>query len=246
MGRSVVDDLEAEQDAIEALIAPLDAAGLQRPSAAAGWSIADVLLHLAQSEEAVASSITGVAVGNPFPVEGSTTDEIVDNWVKAERGDPLEMRDRWRAARRASVEALRRADPAQRYPWIAASLRPEALATTRLAEHWAHATDIAEPLGVDYPDTDRLHHVAWLAHRTLPYAFELAGQQPQPVYCELRAPDGTTVWTFGDPAAPSRISGGAGEFCRVGAQRLAPADSGLTAEGPYAEAALKVLRNYAG
>jgi uncharacterized protein (TIGR03084 family) len=246
MGRSVVDDLEAEQDAVEALVAPLDADGLARPSAASGWSIADVLLHLAQSEEAVVTCITAVSVGNPFPVEGSTTDEIVDNWVKAERGDPLAARDRWRTARRMAVDALRGADPDQRYPWIAATLRPEALATTRLAEHWAHGLDIAEPLGVDYPDTDRLRHIAWLAHRTLPYAFGLIDQAPQPVYCELTAPGGTTVWTFGDPAAPSRISGGAGEFCRVGAQRLAPADSGLTAEGPYAEAALKVLRNYAG
>jgi uncharacterized protein (TIGR03084 family) len=145
-----------------------------------------------------------------------------------------------------SVDALRAADPDTRYPWIAAPLRPEALATTRLAEHWAHALDIAEPLQLDYPDTDRLRNIAWLAHRTLPYAFSLAGQEPQPVYCELTAPDGTTVWRFGDPAAPSRITGDAGAFCRVGAQRLPAADSGLAAEGPAGEAALRLLRNYAG
>jgi uncharacterized protein (TIGR03084 family) len=144
-----------------------------------------------------------------------------------------------------SVDALRNADPDTRYPWIAASLRPGALATTRLAEHWAHALDIAEPLGADHPDTDRLRHVAWLAHRTLPYGFELAGQQPQPVYAELTAPDGRS-WTFGDAEAASRIVGEAGVFCRVGAQRLTPEASGLVAEGPYGVAALRVLRNYAG
>ncbi|HWB65356.1 MAG TPA: maleylpyruvate isomerase family mycothiol-dependent enzyme [Mycobacteriales bacterium] len=243
---STIDDLEAEQDAIEALVAPLDQAALAGPSAAAGWSIADVMLHLAQSEEAVWSCITGESIGNPFRAEGSTTDEIVANWVAAERGDPVESVERWRRARRNSIEALRSADPQVRYPWVAAPLRPAALATTRLAEHWAHAHDIAGPLGVDYPDTDRLRHIAWLGHRTLPYAFGLAGLESQPVYCELTAPDGHSRWTYGDPAAPSRITGAAGAFCRVGAQRLAATDSGLVTEGPHAATALRLLRNYAG
>jgi len=242
---TVVADLEAEQDAIEAMVGQLSADELQQPSAAAGWSIADVLLHLAQSEESVVASITGDPVRPPFPVEGTTTDEIIENWVRAERGDPIETRERWREARRMSVRAPRDADPDTRYPWIAATLRPGALATTRLAEHWAHALDIAEPLGVDYPDTDRLRHIAWLGHRTLPYGFELAGEQPQPVYAELTAPGGER-WTFGDADAPSRIVGTAGHFCRVGAQRLAPEKSDLVASGPYGDAALKVLRNYAG
>ncbi|HVS69478.1 MAG TPA: maleylpyruvate isomerase family mycothiol-dependent enzyme [Mycobacteriales bacterium] len=242
---SVIADLEAEQDAIEAMVGPLSAAELQQPSAAAGWSIADVLLHLAQSEESVVASITGKPLRPALAVEGTTTDEIIENWVQAERGDPIETRDRWRQARRMAVDTLRAADPQTRYPWIAATLRPGALATTRLAEHWAHALDIAEPLGIDYPDTDRLRHIAWLGHRTLPYGFELAGEQAQPVYAVLASPGGDT-WTFGDADAPSRIEGTAGDFCRVGAQRLAPESSGLRASGPYGEAALKVLRNYAG
>jgi uncharacterized protein (TIGR03084 family) len=241
----VIDDLAAEHEAISVLLEPLDADALLQPSGAPGWTIADVVLHLAQSEESVVACITGVAVGNPFPVEGSTTDEIVDNWVKAERGDPVGAVARWQRARRGSVAALRGADPDTRYPWIAAPLRPQALATTRLAEHWAHALDIAEAIGVDYPDTDRLRNVAWLAHRTLPYAFELNGQDPHPVYCELIAPDGST-WRFGAEDAPSRITGYAGAFCRVGAQRLKAADSGLLTHGPYADVALAILRNYAG
>ena len=56
------------------------------------------------------------------------------------------------------------------------------LATTRLAEHWAHGLDIAGPLGADFPDTGRLRHIAWLAHRTLPYALSLAGEPTRPRY----------------------------------------------------------------
>ena len=55
----------------------------------------------------------------------------------------------------------------------------------------------------------------------------------------------TCLWRFGPPDAPSTIRGDAGAFCRVGAQRLRPDDSGLETGGPYGLAALRVLRNYA-
>jgi hypothetical protein len=73
----------------------------------------------------------------------------------------------------------------------------------------------------------------------------VAGREPEDLYCELTAPDGQTVWTYGDPASASRITGQAGAFCRVGAQRLAPEASGLSTSGPDAGLALQVLRNYA-
>jgi uncharacterized protein (TIGR03084 family) len=118
------------------------------------------------------------------------------------------------------------------------------LAVTRLAEHWAHALDITGPLGLPYEDTERLRHIAWLGHRTLPYAFSLNGEEAHEVHCLLTAPDGST-WTYGPPGAESRIEGPVGDFCRIGAQRLAPEDSALRASGPHAAAALRVLRNYA-
>jgi hypothetical protein len=89
-----------------------------------------------------------------------------------------------------------------------------------------------------------LRHVAWLGHSTLPYAFGLIGEEPHPVHCELIGPHGET-WQFGPPNAGSTISGDAGAFCRVGAQRLAPDESGLVTSGPHAQLALQVLRNYA-
>jgi uncharacterized protein (TIGR03084 family) len=127
----------------------------------------------------------------------------------------------------------------------AAPLKPTTLATTRLAEHWAHGLDITTPLGIDFPDTDRLRHIAWLGHATLPYAFALAGETPGEVFCELLAPDGT-MWHFGDLNAASTIHGPAGQFRRLGARRLRPEDTTLIGDGPCARTALAVLRNYAG
>jgi uncharacterized protein (TIGR03084 family) len=128
---------------------------------------------------------------------------------------------------------------------VAAPLKPATLATTRLAEHWAHGLDITGPLGISFPDTERLRHVAWLAHRTLPYALAVSGGQPHTVYCDLASPDGESRWQFGSPDADSTITGPAGAFCRVAAQRLAPEASGLHVTGSHGAEALRVVRTYA-
>jgi uncharacterized protein (TIGR03084 family) len=241
----VFDDLEAELDRIDAILADLDDVAWLSPSAAKGWTIADVVLHLALSEEAVLDSTAGRSLLEGRPIEGNSIDELMDNWVAAERAAPEVVFERWRTARLAAVAALRKADPQRSLPWAGTPLKPKALATTRLAEHWAHGLDITDPLGVRYPDTDRLRHIAWLGHRTLPYGFAVAGEQPHPIYAALTAPDGVTSWEYGDPAAATTITGPAGDFCRVGAQRIKPADSRLVAAGPGGAAALRVLRNYA-
>ncbi len=164
--------------------------------------------------------------------------------VRADRDEPERVFERWREARRGALVVLRQADPDTRIPWATNPLSPTTLATTRLAEHWAHGLDITEPLGVAFPDTPRLRHVAWLAHRTLPYAFTLAGAQPPEVRCELTGPEGER-WELGPPDATSRITGPAGDFCRVGARRMSPEASRLRASGPHGTDALRALRNYA-
>jgi len=250
-GAGVYDDLEAEQDWLDEVLAALGPGDWGRPSGAAGWSVSDVVLHLAQSEELVVGSVRGDVV--PFAREPGlddagrigSVDDYAAHRVAAEReAAPDAVYHRWRTARRAALAALRACPPDTRLPWAAAPLSPPTLATTRLAEHWAHALDITEPLGIAYPGTARLRHVAWLAVRTLPYAFAVAGEEPRPVRCELTGPDGER-WEFGPADAGSRIAGPAEAFCRVAAQRLAPEASGLTATGPDAAAAMRVIRTYA-
>ena len=238
------DDLAAEQDRLEDILVGLNEAQWNSPSGAAGWTVADVVLHLAQSEEGVVASVNGRG-SDIRPAPGRMVDEAMDRLVRAQRASPGEVFRRWREARRASVEALRSADPEQPLTWVAAPLKPATLATTRLAEHWAHGLDITGPLGIAFPDTDRLRHVAWLAHRTLPYALALTTELAYPVSCELTAPDGVEVWRFGPADVDSTISGPAGAFCRVAAQRLDPAESGLRTTGPHGAKALRVLRTYA-
>jgi uncharacterized protein (TIGR03084 family) len=236
-------DLDAEESQLAAMLASLSDAQWVLPSSAAGWSVADVVLHLAQTEEAIALSAS-TAGEAAWRDRGDGVDDMVEQWVRSERAQPIEILERWEVARGCALAVLRAADPERKMLWAAAPLKPATLATTRIAEHWAHALDIAVPLGLDYPDTDRLRHIAWLGYHTLPYAFGLEGMDPQAVFVELTSPSDAT-WTFGEPSAPTQIRGTAAEFCRIGARRLAPDDSHIVATGPYAAETLRLLRNYA-
>jgi uncharacterized protein (TIGR03084 family) len=238
----VLGDLVAEYERLDSILAGLTGEQWASPSGAPGWSIGDVVLHLTLTEESVANTLASADSG--WTERDHPLDEQMDDDVRAAALSGPEAFERWRAARRASVESLARADPARAVRWAAAPLKPRTLATTRIAEHWAHGLDITEPLAIDFPDTDRLAHIAWLGHATLPYAMRLAGLEPHPVFCELTGPSGAR-WTFGPRDAASSIAGDAGVFCRVGARRLSAAESGLIATGPHAAEALQVLRNYA-
>ena len=205
------------------------------------------MLHLAQTEEGVVATIGRRAAppGRPAPA-AATADERMELMVAAERSEPAVVFERWRVARRAALAALRAADPERPVAWAAWPLKPATLATTRLAEHWAHALDIVEPLAIPFPDTDRLRHIAWLGHGTLPYAFGLA----------RRAGPGGALRA--DGARRGRRSGRFGPAGRrvhhhrrrrrvLPRRRPAAGAGGLGPghDGPYGAAALAVLRNYA-
>jgi uncharacterized protein (TIGR03084 family) len=142
--------------------------------------------------------------------------------------------------------ALGAADPHERVTWVTNRLSVHTLTATRLSECWIHTGDIASALGVDLEPTDRLHFVARLAWRTLPYAFARAETPMQgPVALDLVGPNGDH-WRF-DPDAPAltTIRGSAVEFCDVAARRVEPGATGLVGEGPDAHAVLRLVRTYA-
>jgi uncharacterized protein (TIGR03084 family) len=113
-------------------------------------------------------------------------------------------------------------------------------------ETWAHGLDVRAALGITPVDSDRIRHVAWLGTRALPYAFSVAGRDRPDgeLRVELTLPSGAR-FELGPADAPNRITGPAGEYCRLFVQRKALADtSGLRAEGDGAVAALEVARAF--
>ena len=56
---SIFDDLSSEQERLAQILSGLTDAQWLSESGAAGWTVADVVLHLAQSDEGVAATAAG-------------------------------------------------------------------------------------------------------------------------------------------------------------------------------------------
>jgi uncharacterized protein (TIGR03084 family) len=237
---------------LASLVEPLDDAGWQRPTRCEGWTVADVALHLAQTDELALASAQGrFADGLDVLAGGLDRQGNVDDGAAAmvarERGAPnAALFERWRSGAAAVRDVLASGDPHQRVVWVAGELSIQTLATTRLAECWIHTGDVADALGVVQVPTDRLHHIARLAWRTLPYAFARDGRTlAGPVAFDLRAPSGDR-WQFVPDGEPvTVVEGAAVDLCLVAARRVAAEDTTLRATGPDARAVLGLVRTYA-
>ena len=257
-----------DQDAeLDGLLRDLDEDGWELPSRCPGWAITDVVVHVAQTNEAAAASAEGRPEGVAAVFRdaardappGATIDAVVALTVAAERGrSGKEVYDRWRASAAAQTAALAACDPGARLPWAVGELSAVTLATTRLAEVWIHTGDVAAGLGRELGPSERLRPIARLAWRTLPYAFSRAGLTlAGPVAVSLTGPDGT-AWDFTpDGPAATTVTGPALDFCRVAARRIDPSDTALTAtgadaaatdlqaQGPDAAEVLRLVRTFA-
>jgi uncharacterized protein (TIGR03084 family) len=249
----VIGALADQQDELAALVESRDDSGLRGATRCPGWSAADVLLHLAQTNEAAAASVAGrlddFRLGGVDAESTGDVDDLAAAAVAAERDEaPTAIRDRWLRSASAQVAAFEGADPHARVRWVAGEMAARTLASTRLSETWIHTVDVASAYGPLPAPTDRLWHVARLAWRTVPYAFARAGLDlSAPVTFELVAPDGGS-WTFqpDGPTEPGNVlRGPATDLCEVAGQRADAADTALTAEGPEAADVLRLVRTFA-
>lgn len=227
----------------------------ETPSSCAGWSVSDVVLHMAHSDEVAIASLEGrfdeyVASFAAMAAEDGISGDIdafVDAAVARERGaGPPEMYDRWATAATTLRERFAETDPSQRVPWAVGQFTARTLATTRLAECWIHTGDIADPLGIVRIPGKRLQLIARLAWRTVPYSFARAGRKlTGPVAFELTGPTGER-WDFVPDAEPlTTIRGDADDLCAVASRRVGPEGTSLSGDGPDAEAVLELVRTWA-
>lgn len=247
---TIVAALAEQQAELAAVLDGLDGGGWATPSRCEGWTVADVVLHLAQTNEMAIGSVQGRFAETTAALAGGirpagSIDEGADLMVARDRGAPFAaVHDRYRRSAETLCEGLRACDPRARLTWVAGELAARTLATTRLAETWIHTGDVFHAFGRVPAPTDRLWHIARLAWRTLPYAFARAGREMTgPVAFRLVGPSGA-AWDFGDDA-PTVVRGSAVDLCTVASRRL-PADAtALRGEGPDAEAVLDLVRTWA-
>jgi len=243
---SLVGDLEAEQRELQAVVAAIDDDAWLTPTPAWSWDVRDTISHLADTDEMAIDT----AQGGPYAINdlaaraASGADVTYNGVLKGRRLSGSEVAAWWTRTAAAERSMLLALAPDSRVPW-GIGMRAPSFATARLMETWAHGLDVRAALGVAAVDTDRLAHVAWLATRALPYAFSVAGREPPtaPVRVELTLPSGA-IWANGPEGAPDRITGTAGEYCRVFVHRSPAADTNLVIEGDAARAAIAVARAF--
>jgi len=249
---AVVDALAAQQAELSDLLGDLTEADWKAPTRCEGWDVADVVLHLAQTNEMAIGSATGrlsevvVELTEGAGPAGSV-DEGAALIVDRERGLPRgELLERWSTGASRLLAVLDAMDLSTRVTWVAGELSARTLATTRVAETWIHTGDVAGALGITLPLTDRLRLIARLAWRTLPYAFSSAGRTMHgPVAFRLVSPSGV-AWDFvpGEPVVTT-IRGPAADLCAVAARRIEASATALEGEGPDAADVLALVRTYA-
>jgi uncharacterized protein (TIGR03084 family) len=247
--QQIVDDLHAESDELDALVAPLAADRWATSTPAAGWTIAHQIGHLlwtdrvaltAVTDEAAFAGLLEMAAANPIGFVDAGADELAAT-------APAELLADWRATRARLHDALPTVPDGRKLPWFGPPMSAASMATARLMETWAHGLDVADALGVTRPPTARLRSVAHIGVRARDYAFAVNELSPpaEPFLVELRAPDGST-WSWGPPDAAQRVTGAAEDFCFLVTQRRALRDLDLTAEGDDAQRWLRIAQAFAG
>jgi uncharacterized protein (TIGR03084 family) len=247
---AIIDDLDAEQTALRAVLGTLPVSDWDKPTHAVGWSVRDQVSHLAYFDEAATR-----AMQNPEAFMAEVQEILAGGGEGLEAGylsrgremSSANLLEWWRTASLALIAAARAVDPAARVPWYGPAMSPASFITARLMETWAHGLDIVDVVDGDRPDSDRLRHVAFIGVRARPYSYNVRGKTPPStqVRVELTLPSGKRL-EFGDAAAENVVRGTATDFCRVVTQRRHLADTNLEIRGPAAEEWMAIAQAFAG
>ncbi len=244
----ICDDLAAEHAAVDALVAGLTEAQWRQATPAAGWDVADTIVHILQADLAAL-----LAVSDPEGFESAKADMASGKRpLESAFGNPkgksgAELLDWWRDSRTQMVAAFRARQPKDRIPWFGPPMSTLSFATARLMETWSHGSDIAATFGTTLPATDRLRHVCHIGITTRGWSYVNRGMAvPEgDVFVELAAPSGAT-WTWGPADAAARITGTAEDFALVVTQRRGLDDTALRCEGELAEDWMRKAQAFAG
>ena len=249
----LVADLAAEHAELDAMLCRQAERvwGLDTP--APGWRIHDQVAHLAHFDWVTRTAVTdpdsfALLVDHLGGDHGPGLQAYVDSIGPANASrDGADMLAWWGRENQRLCEAVLAAPERLRVPWFGPSMSLASKVTARIMETWAHGQDVADALGVRRPPTDRLRHVARIGVLALPNSFATHGLAvpPEPIRVVLVSPAGET-WEWGEPDAPSTVSGSAEDFCLVVTQRRHVTDTQLVVEGAAARAWIDVAQAFAG
>jgi uncharacterized protein (TIGR03084 family) len=243
----LLDDLAAEGNALDGVVAGLAPAAWGTPTPAEGWTIATQIAHLTWTDEQALHSLTDPESFAAFVREGDRPGLVDDTARAGAAAAPAEVLERWRTGRAELAGRLTALPDGVRLPWFGPPMSAPSMATARLMETWAHGLDVTDALGLPPLISPRLRHVADLGVRTRDFAFRQHGQAApaEPFRVDLCAPDGSR-WTWGPEDAAQRVTGPALDFCLRVTRRRHRGDLALEATGPDAGRWLDLAQAFAG
>ncbi len=248
----VLDDLVAEQDALDRIVGDLDAERFSTPTPSPRWTITDQLGHLTYFDTSAALAIedpAGFAEHKAELLSSFTDDITVDEATlgKFRERVPAAQLLTWRSARLDLEAAARQLTNESRVEWYGPSMGSKSFLTARLMEVWAHGQDICDALDIEREPTDRIRHIAQLGVITRGWSYLVRGEQPPEgdVRVELTSPSGET-WSWGPDDADARVTGPANDFCLVVTQRRHVDDTDLIVTGELASDWTSKAQAFAG
>jgi len=250
---SLTADLIAEQDALDAVVAPLAAEDWDRATPSPRWAVRDQIGHLAFFDMTAALAIDDpegfIAHRESFVAAAFASATSADDATLGEtrRMSAPELLDHWRQQRANLAAAAATCADDARIEWYGPSMGAKSFLTARLMEAWAHGQDICDTVSVEREPTDRLRHIAQLGYITRGWTYINRGLDVPAgdVQVTLMSPSGET-WVWGPEQAEATVTGSALDFCLVTAQRRNIADTGLAVEGEIAIDWLAMAQLFAG
>ncbi len=245
----LMEDLEAEQAALDSMVAGLDEDGFDRPTPAVGWAVRDQLSHLAYFEDCARDAITDPDGFRRFAAAAiESADPMAPHLERGRAMSGCDVLTWWRDSRRDAAEAERTLSAADRIPWFGPDMGALSFLSARLMETWAHGLEVADALGVMPAPTARLRHVAHLGVKARPFSYAVHGldMPASTVLVDLTGPSGER-WTWdADDATGDAVRGSALDFCLVVTRRRHLDDTTLVVEGALAQQWLSIAQAFAG
>lgn len=247
---SLIDDVRAEGDALDEVVASISHEQWHQATPSPGWDVKDQIAHLSYFDHAAV-----VSIEDPEAFR-ALRDELIEHALNGGADEftlsplralaPERLLKQWRSARRELEESARSLGEDSRVEWFGPSMGAKSFLSARLMETWAHGTDVVDTLHACRPATERLVHVAQLGYNTRRWSYQVRGEvvPDGQVRLELESPAGAE-WTWGPEEADDTVRGLAEEFCLVVTQRRHLDETSLTA-GPLGTHWLQRAQAFAG
>ena len=175
----VVNDLVAEQAALDAIVAGMAPDEWELATPSPGWAVTDQIAHLAYFDGTAA-----LAISDPDGFVAHR-EHLVSMFDDADAMDaatigpfrelsPDERLAEWRRQRDGLQSASSTLGEKTRIEWYGPSMGAKSFLTARLMEVWAHGQDVCDTVGASREATDRLRHIAQLGFITRGWTYASA------------------------------------------------------------------------